>query len=99
MINEDSLLFLYEFGAQAGLREIPFFVFFFSCRVNVNNNTVPTEARFAAAQNDKKQRHAGEIQSQSLILSPQPEGKILFFGGKCAWWWWGGAGLQPHTEP
>lgn len=97
MINEDSLLFLYEFGAQAGLREIPFF--FFSCGVNVNNNTVPTEARFAAAQNDKKQRHGGEIQSQSLILSPQPEGKILFFGGKCAWWCGGAEGGWFAAEP
>lgn len=118
VINEDSLLFLYELGLQAALHQIPFLllllllwvlvvlpsVFFFP--PSFLFYTAPEsatarrrlQARRCTKNAQKKQRHAVEIQSRSLILSAQPEGKILFFGGVWGGWCfrgtWGGGNRE-----
>lgn len=87
MINEDSLLFLYEFRAQAGLREIPFFFF----PTESMSTIIRYRRRLASPPHKMTKSNDTEAKSnpKALFYHHSQRGKSSFLGGKCAWWWGG----------
>lgn len=99
MINEDSLLFLYEFGAQAGLREIPFFFFF---PAESMSTIIRYRRRLASPPHKMTKSNDTEAKSnpKALFYHRSQRGKSSFLGGNVRGGAGGprGVGLQPNRN-